>query len=316
MGFAAVLANLGAVRRNFQIAEQALLDEQPDVLILIDYPSFNLRMAKFCRKHLPNTKIVYYIPPKVWAWKRRRIHAIARLCDEVLGIFPFEPAFYAKYGYKCRYVGNPTAEEMGKIKNEKLKIKNSLSIAILPGSRPSEISHCLTKMLEAARRYPEYKIVVCAAPGIEDAFYAPFLRDGETLTRDTYATVLQARAAVVNSGTATLETALLGCPQVAVYHLALSWLIALIRSWAQPLLFSIPYFTLVNIIPGKEVIKEYVANEFTADNVAMELGRLLHDEAYRKEMLASYEHLSSLLGSQPAAGTAAEIITTIPTRSR
>lgn len=312
MGFAAVLANLGNIRRNFRIAEQALLDEQPDVLILIDYPSFNLRMAKFCRKHLPETKIVYYIPPKVWAWKRRRIHAIARLCDEVLGIFPFEPAFYAKYGYKCRYVGNPTAEELSRVPRVP---RNPRILAILPGSRPSEISHCLTKMLEAARQYPDYKIVVCAAPGIDDAFYAPFLHEGETLTRDTYTTVLQAQAAVVNSGTATLETALLGCPQVAVYHLALSWLIALIR-WAQPLVFSIPYFTLVNIIPGREVIKEYVANEFTIANVARELGRLLHDDTYRKEMLASYEHLSSLLGSQPAAATAADIITALPTPSR
>lgn len=312
MGFAAVLANLGNIRRNFRIAEQALLDEHPDVLILIDYPSFNLRMAAFCRKHLPATKIVYYIPPKVWAWKRRRIHAIARLCDEVLGIFPFEPAFYAKYGYKCRYVGNPTAEELSRIPRVP---RSSRILAILPGSRPSEIGHCLTKMLEAARQYPEYKIVVCAAPGIADAFYAPFLREGEILTRDTYTTVLQARAAVVNSGTATLETALLGCPQVAVYHLALSWLIALIR-WAQPLVFSIPYFTLVNIIPGREVIKEYVANEFTIANVARELGRLLHDNAYRKEMLASYEHLSSLLGSQPAAATAAHIITALQTPSR
>jgi len=306
MGFAAVLANLGNIRRNFRIAEQALLDERPDALILIDYPSFNLRMASFCRKHLPGTKIYYYIPPKVWAWKRRRIHAIARLCDEVLGIFPFEPAFYARYGYRCTYVGNPTAEEMGKIKNSQFTIHNS--IAVLPGSRPSEISHCLGKMLDAARAYPDYRIVVCAAPGIDDAFYAPYLRVGETLTRDTYQAVQQASAAVVNSGTATLETALLGCPQVAVYHLALSRLIGLIR-WAQPLIFSIPYFTLVNIIAGKQVIKECVANEFRTELVTAELGRLLHDESYRKEMLASYEHLSSLLGTHPAAATAAEIIT-------
>lgn len=312
MGFAAVLANLGTVRRNFRIAEQALLDERPDVLILIDYPSFNLRMAAFCRKHLPDTRIVYYIPPKVWAWKRRRIHAIARLCDEVLGIFPFEPAFYEQYGYHCTYVGNPTAEE---ILQHKTPTAKQPVIAVLPGSRPSEISHCLTRMLSAARQYPEYRITVCAAPGIEDAFYAPFLNPGEKLTRDTYTAIQQAQAAVVNSGTATLETALLGCPQVAVYHLALSPLIALIR-WAQPFVFSIPYFTLVNIIPGREVIKEYVANEFTTANVAKELGRLLHDEAYRKEMLASYEHLSSLLGSQPAAATAAEIITRKPTPSR
>ena len=308
MGFAAVLANLGNIRRNFRIAEQALLDERPNVLILIDYPSFNLRMASFCRKQLPGTKIYYYIPPKVWAWKRRRVHAIARLCDEVLGIFPFEPAFYAKYGYRCNYVGNPTAEELSGVPRVPRNPGIPKSIAILPGSRPSEISHCLTKMLDAARAYPDYRIVVCAAPGIDDAFYAPYLREMETLTRDTYTAVQQATAAVVNSGTATLETALLGCPQVAVYHLALSPLIALIR-WAQPLVFSIPYFTLVNIIAGRQVIKECVANEFRTELVAAELGRLLHDETYRKEMLASYEHLSTLLGTHPAAATAAAIIT-------
>ena len=311
MGFAAVLKNLSQIRRNFRIAEEALIDEHPDALILIDYPSFNLRMAKFCRKHLPDTKIYYYIPPKVWAWKRRRIHAISRLCDEVLGIFPFEPAFYARFGYRCTYVGNPTAEEMGKISNFKFQISNFKSIAVLPGSRPSEISHCLPKMLEAARRYPEYAITVCAAPGIEDAYYAGYLRDGETLTRDTYGTVQSARAAVVNSGTATLETALLGCPQVAVYHLALSWAIQLLR-WAQPLFFSIPYFTLVNIIAGKEVIKECIANEFKVESVAAELGRLLEDEAYRKNMLAEYEHIESLLGTTPAAERAAQIITSKP----
>ena len=311
MGFAAVLGNLGQIRRNFRIAEEALLAEQPDALILIDYPSFNLRMAAFCRAHLPNTKIYYYIPPKVWAWKRRRIHTIARLCDEVLGIFPFEPAFYARYGYRCTYVGNPTAEEIDRYlaanKSERPQDAQPF-IALLPGSRRSEISHCLTKMLEAARRYPEYAIRVCAAPGIDDSFYAPYLREGEQLTRNTYAAVRQARAAVVNSGTATLETALLGCPQVAVYHLALAPLIALTR-WAQPLVFSIPYFTLVNIIPGREVIKECIANEFTVTRVADELGRLLSDEAYRKEMLASYEHLQTLLGHQTAAETAASLIT-------
>ena len=310
MGFAAVLKNLGQIRRNFQIAQQALLADQPDVLILIDYPSFNLKMAAFCRRHLPQTKIYYYIPPKVWAWKRRRIHRIARLCDEVLGIFPFEPAFYAKYGYRCTYVGNPTAEEMVKVRGERLEVRGE-TIAILPGSRPSEISHCLERMLTAARQYPDYQRVVCAAPGIDDAFYAPYLQEGETLTRDTYSAVQQAKAAIVNSGTATLETALLGCPQVAVYHLALSRLIGLIR-WAQPLMFSIPYFTLVNIIAGKQVIRECVANEFSTANVANELGRLLTDEAYTKNMLAEYEHIHSILGTHPAAERAAEIITSRP----
>ena len=308
MGFVAVMAHLRDVKDNFRIAQEALLSEQPDALVLIDYPSFNLRMAAFCKKHLPNTKIYYYIPPKVWAWKKRRIHAIARLCDRVLGIFPFEPAFYAQYGYECTYVGNPTAEEISKVESLKFKVEREKTIAILPGSRPSEICHCLPKMLEAARRYPDYRIVVCAAPSIEDSFYAPYLSARETLTRETYSTVQSASAAIVNSGTATLETALLGCPQVAVYHLAFSWLIGLIR-WAQPLIFSIPYFTLVNIIAGKEVIKECVANDFTVEKVVNELGRLLTDEGYQKEMLAEYEHLSSILGTASAASTAAGIIT-------
>lgn len=306
MGFAAVLANAGQIRRNFRIAEEALLQEKPDVLILVDYPSFNLRIAAFCKKHLPATKIFYYIPPKVWAWKKRRIHRIAQLCDEVLGIFPFEPDFYARYGYRCTYVGNPTAEQITSIPKTP---RDPRTLVLLPGSRESEIRHCFPKMLEAARRFADYRIVVCAAPGIEEAFYAPYLREGETLTRETYKAVQQAKAAIVNSGTATLETALLGTPQVAVYHLACSGIVRLIRPWVQPLLFSIPYFTLVNIISGKEVIRELLGDEFTTEKVAAELQRLLTDEAYTKEMLANYEHLSKRLGTQPAAATAAEIIT-------
>ena len=308
MGIAAVLQHWKDVKANFRIAREALLKEQPNVLVLIDYPSFNLRMAVFCKQHLPKTKIIYYIPPKVWAWKRRRVHKIAKLCDEVLGIFPFEPVFYAQYGYKCTYVGNPTAEEIRRIQKTAHRTQ---TIAILPGSRPSEISHCLPKMLEAAHCFGGYEVVVCAAPGIADEFYRPYLSAQDRLTRDTYATVQQACAAIVNSGTATLETALLGCPQVAVYHIGCSHFIGLIR-WMQPLFFSIRYFTLVNIISGKEVIKECVANEFSVEKVAAELDRLLHDEAHKKEMLASYEHLISILGSQPAAEQAAKIITAKP----
>ena len=306
MGFAAVLANLKQIRRNFRLAEEALLSEQPDALILVDYPSFNLRMAAFCRKHLPGTKIYYYIPPKVWAWKRRRIHRIAQLCDEVLGIFPFEPDFYAQYGYRCTYVGNPTAEQIARVPRVP-RIPRIL--VLLPGSRESEIRHCLPKMLEAARRFADYRIVVCAAPGIDETFYAPYLRANETLTRETYTAVQQAQAAIVNSGTATLETALLGTPQVAVYHLACAWWLRWNRWWIQPLTFSIPYFTLVNIICGKQVIRELLGDDFTVKKLVAELQRLLTDETYTKEVLANYEHLSQLLGTQPAAATAASIIT-------
>ena len=312
MGFAAVLRHMGQVRANFRIAREALLNEQPDALILIDYPSFNLRMAQFCRKHLPNTKVYYYIPPKVWAWKRRRVHQIAHLCDQVFGIFPFEPAFYTRYGYECTYVGNPTAEELSRTPRVPRDLRRPRSIAILPGSRQSEISHCLPRMLEAAHRFPNYAITVCAAPGIEDAFYTPYLRAGECLTRDTYGTVQQAAAAIVNSGTATLEAALLGCPQVAVYHLACSKLIGFLRPVGQKMLFSIPYFTLVNIISGKEVIRECLADEFTVENVSAELEQLLYNEAHKKEMFASYEHLYSVLGVSSASQRAAEIITSKP----
>ena len=312
MGFVAVLQHRRDVRRNFRIAKEALLAEKPDVLILIDYPSFNLRMAAFCRKHLPGTKICYYIPPKVWAWKKRRIHAIARLCDEVLGIFPFEPAFYARYGYRCTYVGNPTVEEIAESTPGTPDTPDNPSIAILPGSRESEVLHCLPRMMEAARRFPEYRIIVCAAPGLEDTFYTPYLREGETLTRDTYSAVAGASAAVVNSGTATLETALLGCPQVAVYHLACSGLLRYTRWLLQPLLFSLRWFTPVNIVAGREIIKECIADDFTVEKVAAELERLLTDETYKKEMLAGYEHLSEVLGSQSASGTAAALITSIP----
>ena len=364
MGVVAVLANLPKIRRNFRIARAALMETRPDVLILIDYPSFNLRMAAFCRKHLPATRIVYYIPPKVWAWKSWRVHRIARYADDVLGIFPFEPAFYARYGYSCQYVGNPTAdcirtwqqshqtektapptrvasryyspslrgaggaptltnkEGMDTQDREHHSDPDLLSpsfggvgevsgscgplIALLPGSRPSEIRHCLPTMLEAARRVAgtDYRIIVAAAPGIDDSFYAPYLR-GETLTRDTYTLVSSARAAVVNSGTATLETALLGCPQTAVYYIACSrWLEWLIR----PVLFRTKYFTLVNIIPQQEVIQELIASRFSVSNVEHELRRLLSDSSYRHTMLTRYHHLSHLLGSRPAAHTAAQII--------
>ena len=316
MGFAAVIRHWKDVKTNFRIAREALLKEQPHVLVLIDYPSFNLRMAAFCRKHLPSTRIVYYIPPKVWAWKRRRIHQIARLCDEVLGIFPFEPAFYAQYGYQCTYVGNPTLERISSLTtHDQPTGTKKLSIALLPGSRPSEITNCLPRMLQAAQQFPKYDLVVCAAPGIKDDFYTPYLHSTQaTLTRDTYHAVQNASAAIVNSGTATLETALLGRPQVAVYHLACSPLIGLIR-WAQPLFFSIKHFTLVNIIANKEVIREYVANDFTVAHVTEELQRLLNDAPYKKEMLASYEHLFSVLGSQSASATAAErIIAILPVK--
>ena len=315
MGIVAVLLNLRKIRTNLHTAKTALLREKPDVLVLIDYPSFNLKIAAFCRKHLPDTKIVYYIPPKVWAWKTWRVHKIARLCDEVLGIFPFEPALYARYGYHCHYVGNPTAEEIVQWKTLHAdEPTREHIIAILPGSRRGEISKCLPTMLAAAKAVADklaaqggerYRIVVACAPGIDDSFYTPYLRDTDIcLTRDTYRLVSQAAAAVVNSGTATLETALLGCPQVAVYHIACSKHLM----WLKPLIFSIPYFTLVNLIAEKEVIKELVGGYFTQANIEQELTRLLTDTAYRLSMQTTYQVISRRLTTTPTAQNAAQEI--------
>ena len=340
MGVIAVLANLKKIRENFRIAKQGLLNERPDVLVLIDYPSFNLKIAQFCKANLPQTKIVYYIPPKVWAWKTFRIHKIAQLSDMVLGIFPFEPAFYAKYGYKCEYVGNPTMDSIRDYQSifhqrsgpSSISVSGPVIIALLPGSRRSEIKHCLPTMLSAAREVLRSEsiiqpkavhlpsaeggpssisvsgpvITVAAAPGIEDAFYAPYLK-GEQLTRDTYDLVTHAKAAIVNSGTATLETALLNCPQTAVYYIACSkWL-----GWLKPFIFKIPFFTLVNIVPAREVIKELIAFNFTKDNIVAELTRLLTDEPYRQKMLADYAEIRSILGTHPAATSAAKRIVSL-----
>ena len=318
MGVVAVLQNLNKIKHNFRIAKQALLEQKPDVLILIDYPSFNLKMAKFCKRHLPQTRVIYYIPPKIWAWKKWRVHSIAKYCDEILGIFPFEPAFYAQFGYKCHYVGNPTADSIRTFNTtlhhttqHYTTLPNTTPIiALLPGSRRSEISHCLPTMLEAAREVSSgsYQIIVVAAPGIDDSFYQPYLKS-EALTRTPYATLAQARVAVVNSGTATLETALIGCPQTAVYYVAGS---KYLEKILRPIIFSIPHFTLVNIIPEQEIIQELIASKFTKENVAHELERLLNNERYRQTMLSNYTHLWSILGTQSAAETAAKHI--IPTR--
>lgn len=294
MGVIAVLTHIKQIKENFRIAQKALLREKPDQLILVDYPSFNLKMAQFAREHLPNIKIVYYIPPKVWAWKTHRIHKIARLCDEVLAIFPFEPDFYAKFGYHCTYVGNPTAEAISNFKSH-LKNRKSDALALIPGSRRGEIANCLPKMLIAAREAQAKgqvkDIIVTAAPNIEDAFYAKFLRSGEQLSRNTWDVVSKAKAAIVTSGTASLEVALLGCPQFAVYRIYTShWL-----GWLEPFIFKIRFYTLPNIIAGRPIIYEAVGPKFKNRIIRRELQRLLTDEEYVRQMKAEYQRLWEIL---------------------
>ncbi len=309
MGVVAVLGNMNKVRRNFHIAEQALLAERPDALILIDYPSFNLKIAAFCRKHLPATRIIYYIPPKVWAWKAWRIHKIGQLCDEVLGIFPFEDDYYAKRGYHCTYVGNPTVDSISRYQTMPNGRKQAgHMIALLPGSRKGEIAHCLPKMIDAARMAIQKQghassLVISGAPGIDPAFYQQYAGDLPVVFGETYRLLSEADAAIVNSGTATLEAALLRCPQVPVYHIACDFLTPL-----RPLVFPSPFFTLPNIILQREAVHECIANKFRVPLVADELSRLLSDDAYRQQQLAAYDEIARLLGTSSAPDTAAEII--------
>ena len=308
MGVVAVLGNLRKVYKNFRIAKRTLIQKRPDTLILVDYPSFNLRIAEYCKRHLPQTEIVYYIPPKVWAWKTWRVHRIGRLCDRILCIFPFEVGFYRKYGYKAEYIGNPTLADIESFLsdnrqpaaiNRKPTAPPSPYIAVLPGSRRHEIVHCLPRMLDAALLQEGYRVVVAAISSVGKDIYLSAIEHCKDKSRvelrfdQTYDIVSSARAAIVNSGTATLETALLSCPQTAVYHLAAGRLLAMLR----PLIFSTPYFTLVNIIAGKEVIRELLAHLFTTDNVAADLRELLHNDTRRQAMLSDYQEIRKHLES-------------------
>jgi len=320
MGVVAVLKNLKAIRQNFNIVKQALLSEQPDMLILVDYPSFNLKIAEFAKKNLPDTKIIYYIPPKIWAWKSWRVHKVGKLCNEIWCIFPFEVELYTRYGYNAKYVGNPTLEAI-ESKNQRvfqprlaenefrtlqpiLAKKNTIvaeknTIALLPGSRISEVEHCLPRMLEAVRLFPQYQSVIVATRAIPEQVYKRLASDIPLLYDNHYEHISNARAAIVNSGTATLETAVIGTPQVAVYHIACAWLLRPI--WK--LIFPLHCFTLVNILwiksgnaqnpkaEGGEVIKELIGFYFTTDRLVNELRELLENKSYRSEMQKRYDKI-------------------------
>ena len=338
MGVVAVLRNADKIRANFAIAKEKLLSDRPDVLILVDYPSFNLKMAEFARKNLPNIRIVYYIPPKVWAWKKWRRKTILKVCDQVLCIFPFEPEFYGQRGREAEgwkgrkaevvFVGNPSAEECLTAQRSNSAAvqqrsgptaQRSKIIALLPGSRRSEIANCLPKMIEAARRFPDYEIRISQAPSIPTEFYEQILSTlnigttlHSTLSTLNYDLLSQSQVAIVNSGTATLEAALMGCPQVAVYHVACPHLLRLI--WKA--IFTIRHFTLPNIILDKrdekgrpiEVIRELIADLFTVEEIVKEVRRLLTDDVYRQTMLADYDAIRHILGDKKASQEAAHYI--------
>lgn len=316
MGFVPVLLHLRTIFSNMAACKRDITEWQPDAVILVDYPGFNLDIAKYVHANT-DIPVYYYISPKIWAWKEWRIKNIKRDIDELFSILPFETDFFEKkHHYPIHYVGNPTAEEVRQFLNsyhettDEFKLRHGLSekpiIALLAGSRRQEIKDNLPAMIDAAARYPEYQAVLAGAPGIPREYYSRFIAGSNVaiVDNDTYALLTHARAAVVTSGTATLETALLRVPQVVCYETPLPHIIAFLRRHV----LKVEYISLVNLIDDSEVVRELVADTFSADNIAAELARILPDGDYRERMLDGYERIIRRIGSDSPSVSAAHII--------
>ena len=312
MGILPVLMNLRAIRKNFSLCKKELLLFNPDVLILIDYPGFNLRMAKFAKANGIST--AYYISPKIWAWKTKRVWKIKKYIDRMYTIFPFETGFYQKYNYPVTYAGNPVYDYI----REELKTKedfhqfcysNNLPdkpiVAILAGSRQHEIGSLLPVMEEVSRFFPDYQFIVAGAPTFNDDFYRSVMKtDMPVLHDQTFSLLKNSSAALVASGTATLETALLNIPQVVCYKMGMGWFLELFRKQ----ILKTDFFSLVNLVAEKEVVKELFQSQVTAETIRDELKKLLSDELYRSVMLEEYSGIALKLKSDGAAAVAARCI--------
>jgi len=316
MGFIPVLLHLPTIFKNMKMCKEDIIRWKPDVVILVDYPGFNLSIAKFVKKNT-SIPVYYYISPKIWAWKEWRIKAIKRDVKEMFSILPFEVAFYEKkHHYKINYVGNPTAEEVDNFlhvyseSKDEFCQRNGLSskpiIAILAGSRKQEIKDNLPSMLEAARHFEDYQMVVAAAPSITESYYKRFLEnsDAKMVKTQTYELLAHATVALVTSGTATLETALLNVPQVVCYETPVPKLIR----FAFKHIIKVRFISLVNLIADKEIVQELLADRFSIRNIANELYRILPGQPSRERMLADYQLVRKRLGNEVAPDNAARIM--------
>lgn len=312
MGFSEVLRHLGPIFRNLRTAKESLRAERPDALILADYPSFNLKVAKEAKKL--NIPVYYFISPKIWAWKKWRIKSIRRLVRKMLCILPFEPQWYSENGYDdAVYVGNPSLEEMDHAIAEAPsretflktnRLRDHRIIALLPGSRRGEIRCNLPVMDAVARQFPQYTIVVGGAPGIPDDFYQGLTKF--TVIRDqTHSLLAHAHAALVTSGTASLEAALARVPQVAMYRSNGSK----VAYNMMKRILSVDFVTLPNLISGKAIIPEMLLHFCTTEGVAAELRALTPDNSEaRARQLAGYSFMRAKLGTEDCADTAADVI--------
>ena len=324
MGVIPVLLHLPTILKNMKFCKQDILTWQPDCVILIDYPGFNLKIAEYVKSRT-NIPVYYYISPKIWAWKEYRIKNIRRDIDELFSILPFEVDFFEKkHHYPIHYVGNPTADEIREWKEESgMRNENTSTadispstfrfppstkkiIALLAGSRRQEIKDNLPTMIEAVKPYmKDYRVVLAGAPGIDPAYYEPFLAESgvAVVHGQTYDLLSKAHAALVTSGTATLETALFNVPQVVCYKLPLPKIARIVRRY----LIKVPYISLVNLIADREVVTELLADTFTVSHIRHELDRILSGPD-RERMLEGYAEVSRRLGDLKAPDNAARLM--------
>ena len=310
MGFVEVAVNLRKVLGNIAQCKKDIVDYHPDVVILVDYPGFNLRIADFA--HENGFKVVYYISPQIWAWKRRRVHKIKKLVDKMLVILPFEEEFYRRYGVDVTFVGNPLLDELAKVGTGNRSIflrRNSLGerreiIALLPGSRRQEVKRTLPVMIKVASHFPDYQFVIAGISSLEKSLYKDIMGQSDVffVENQTYELLQNSSAAMVTSGTATLETALFSIPEVVCYKATdFSYRLA---KW----MIKVKFISLVNLIMDREVVKELIQGDMNEDNLVKELDQLLHNGKRQRKLLEDYEELKDKLGNVGASEKAAEII--------
>lgn len=317
MGFIPVLLHLRTIFRNMDFCKKDVEAWQPDVLILVDYPGFNLKIAEYIKRHT-QIPVYYYISPKIWAWKEYRIKNIKRDVDELFSILPFEVDFFKKHQYPIHYVGNPCVDAVDDFRKKGQEtfsefvtangLEDKQIIALLAGSRRQEIKDNLTRMIEAARSFPQYQFVVAGAPGIEPDFYKRYIDSSTKIVfGQTYRLLQQAEAALVTSGTATLETALFRVPQVVCYYISVGKLVSFLRRH----ILKVKYISLVNLIADREVVTELVADGMTVSNIKKELAKIISGGNGRSRMLSEYDRLIGILGEPGASERAAAQITAL-----
>lgn len=315
MGFISVLLHLRTILNNMRICEKEIKAYHPDVVILIDYPGFNLKIAKFVKTQL-GLPVYYYISPKIWAWKQYRIKDFRRYVDRMFCILPFETDFFKKLNYAVDYVGNPSVDSVAQFKEQQAVLPDvfikdeNLSgkpiLALLAGSRKQEIKDNLPVMLEVAASFPEYEPVIAGAPGLEPEYYRQYIGDSQAkiVFGKTYLLLQHSEVALVTSGTATLETSLFRVPQAVCYYVPAGTLASFIFKH----FFHTPYISLVNLIAGREVVQELFGARFSQQQIHDELHRIVHNDKYRNSMLEGYDEVIRLLGKPGASKRTAELI--------